>query len=143
LLSLSLSLSLSRFSTGNTLQMCGEVYGISRSLASIIFREYCAAIKKHLKPLVIRKQTETSLRAMVAEFEKLHNIPYNIGAVDGSHTSIITPPIDPTSYYCRKGFYYALLQGIVDKDCKHWDFNFGWAGRCHDWTLFQNTEIGK
>jgi len=36
-----------------------------------------------------------------------------------------------------------LLQGIVDKDCKFWDFDFGWAGQCHDWTLFQNSEIGK
>jgi hypothetical protein len=42
-------------------------------------------------------------------------VPYIIGAVDGSHISIITPPIDPTSYYCRKSFYSALLQGIEDK----------------------------
>jgi hypothetical protein len=137
------AISLSRLSTGNTLQMCGEVYGISRSSASIIIKEFCVAIKKHLKPLVIRKQTESSLRAMAAEFEKLHGIPYIIGAVDGSHISIIAPPIDPTSYYCRKGFYSALLQGVVDKDYKFWDFDFVWAGQCHDWTLFQNTEIGK
>jgi hypothetical protein len=123
--------------------MCGEVYGISRSSASIIVREFCVVIKKHLKPLVIRKQTESSLRAMAVEFEKLLGIPYIIGAVDRSHIPIITPPIDPTSYYCRKGFYSALLQEVVDKDCKFWDFDFGWAGRCHDWTLFQNTEIGK
>jgi hypothetical protein len=137
------AISLFRLSIGNTLQICGEVYGISRSSTSIIVREFCATIKKHLKPLVIRKQTESSLRAMAAEFEKLHGIPYIISAVDGSHISIIAPPIDPTSYYCRKGFYSALLQGVVDKDCKFWDFDFGWAGRCHDWTLFQNTEIGK
>jgi hypothetical protein len=136
-------ISLSRLSTGNTLQMCREVYGISRSSASFIVREFCAAIKKSLRPLVIRKQTESSLRAMAAEFEKLHGIPYIIGTVDGSHIPIIAPPIDPTSYYCRKGFYSALLQEVVDKDCKFWDFDFGWAGRCHDWTLFQNTEIGK
>jgi hypothetical protein len=48
------AISLSRLSTGNTLQMCGEVYGISRSSASIIVREFCVAIKKHLKP---NKQT--------------------------------------------------------------------------------------
>ena len=99
--------------------MYGEVYGISRSSTSIIFREFCVAIKKHLKPLVIRKQTKTSLRAMAAEFEKLHGILYIIGIVDGSHIPIIAPLIDPTSCYCRKGFYYALLQGVVDKDCKH------------------------
>jgi hypothetical protein len=137
------AISLSRLSIGNTLQMYGEVYGISRSSASIIIREFCTTIKKHLKPLVIRKQIESSLRAMAAEFEKLHRIPYIIGTIDGSHIPIIAPPIDPTSYYYRKGFYSTLLQRAVDKDCKFWDFDFGWARRCHDWTLFQITEIGK
>jgi hypothetical protein len=89
------------------------------------------------------KQTDSSLRAIAVEFEKLHGIPYIIGVVDGSHIPIIVPSIDPTSYYCRKGFYSALLQGVVDKDCKFWDFDFGWVGRCHNWTLFQNIEIGK
>jgi hypothetical protein len=117
------AISLSRLSTGNTLQMYGKVYGISRSSASIIVREFCVAIKKYLKPLVIRKQTESSLRTMAVEFEKLYGIPYIIGAVDGSHIPIIVPPIDPTSYYCRKGFYSALLQGVVDKDCKFWDIS--------------------
>jgi hypothetical protein len=143
LLEIRVAISLSRLSIGNILQMYGEVYGISRSSASIIVREFCVAIKKHLKPLVIRKQTESSLRAIAFEFEKSHGILYIIGAVDGSHIPIIALPIDPTSYYCRKGFYSTLLQGVVDKNCKFWDFDFGWAGQYHDWTLFQNTEIGK
>jgi hypothetical protein len=116
--------------------MCGDVYGISRSLASIIVREFCVTIKKHLKSLVIRKQTKSSLKAMAAKFEKLHDIPNIISTVDRSYISIIAPPIDPILYYCRKDFYFALLQGIVDKDCKFWDFDFGWVGRCHDWTHF-------
>jgi hypothetical protein len=40
------AISLSRLSIGNTLQMYGEVYGISRSSASIIVREFCDVIKK-------------------------------------------------------------------------------------------------
>lgn len=66
-----------------------------------------------------------------------------IGTVDRSHIPIIAPPLDPTSYYCRKGYYSALFQGVVDARCRFWDYDFGWAGRCHDWTLFQNSHIGK
>ena len=66
-----------------------------------------------------------------------------IGAVDGSHIPVIALPIDPTSYYCRKGLYLALLQGVVDSKYKFWDYDSRWVGRCHDWTLFQTSDIGK
>jgi hypothetical protein len=79
------------------------------------------AIERHLKPLVVEKQTATTLKRISANFEELRGIPYVIGTVDGSHISIIAPPIDPTSCYCRKGFYSALLQGIVDSQCRFWD----------------------
>jgi len=36
-----------------------------------------------------------------------------------------------------------LLQRVVDADCKFWDYDFGWARRIHDWTLFQKFEIEK
>ena len=32
---------------------------------------------------------------------------------------------------------------MVDSNCQYWDYDFGWAGRCHDWTLFHNSDIGK
>jgi hypothetical protein len=137
------ALSLCRLCSGNSLRGCAEIYGVHESTASIIVREFCMAVEKHLKPLVIEKQTASTLRRIAGEFEELRGIPYVIGAVDGSHIPIIAPPLDPTSYYCRKGYYSALLQGVVDARCRFWDYDFGWAGRCHDWTLFQNSHIGK
>ena len=68
--------------------------------------------------MIIRKKMESSLRVMVVEFERLHGISYIIDVVDESHIAIIVPPIDPTSYYCKKSFYFALLQRVVDKDYK-------------------------
>jgi hypothetical protein len=85
----------------------------------------------------------TTLKRILAKFEEFRGIPYVIGSVDGSHITIIAPPIDPTSYYCRKGFYSAFLQGVVDSQCRFWDYDFRWAGRCHDWTLFQNQTLGR
>jgi len=32
-------------SNGNTLQMCGEMYGMAKSITSIIARDFCATIK--------------------------------------------------------------------------------------------------
>ena len=73
----------------------------------------------------------------------MRGIPYIIGVVDGSHVLIIASKVDPASYYCRKKFYSTLLQGVVDSKCLFWDFDLGWAGSNHDWSVFQRTEIGK
>ena len=40
-----------------------------------------------------------------------------------------------TEYYCCKGFYSVILQGIIDPQCKFWDFDFGWPVNCHDWSV--------
>ena len=126
------AVTLSRLSTGNTLRMCGEMYGLVESTASVIVRKCCEAIRVLLKPLVFVKLTRQRIEAMALEFEEVRGIPYIIGAVDGSHIPIIAPEVDPGFYYCRKGFYSALLQGIVDCKCLFWDYDFGWAGSNHD-----------
>ena len=122
-------LSLNRFNSSNSLRGYTETYGIHESTASVIVREFCAIIEKHLKPLVIEKQSKTTLSRIAPKFEELRGLPYVIRVVDGSHIPIIAPPIDPTSYYCRKGFYSTLLQDVVDSKCKFWIMI--WMG----WTL--------
>ncbi len=137
------AVTLSRLATGHTLMMIGDLFGIGESTTSKIVRDCCEAIRIYLRPLVFKKPTLIRMKKIASEFEALHGIPLILGAIDGSHIPIIAPPHDPTSYYCRKGFYSCLLQGVVDSKCKFWDYDFGWSGRIHDWALFQKSEIGK
>jgi hypothetical protein len=58
---------------------------------------------------VIERLIISSIRRIANEFEELQSIPYVFGVVDGSQISIIASPIDPTFYYCQKGFYSTLL----------------------------------
>jgi hypothetical protein len=74
--------------------------------------------KNRLHPLGVKKPTLARMNQISFEFEALHGIPYILGAIDGSHIPIIAPPYDPISYYCQKGFYSCLLQGVVDAKCK-------------------------
>ena len=76
------------------------------------------------------------MKQIALEFESMHGISYILGAINGSHIPIIAPSIDPASYYCRKRFYSVLLQGVVDSQCKFWNYDFGRAGSIHDWVLF-------
>ena len=92
--------------------MCREVYRIAKSTTSRIVREFCVAIRVHLKAIVIENPTTRKIIRMVREFEELHKIPYVIRAINGSHIPIIAPPLDPTSYYCQKIFtqpYFKVL----------------------------------
>ena len=83
----------------------------------------------------------TRFRVLAQEFEALYGIPYIIGAIDGSHIPILVPVIGGEDYYCRKSFHSVLLQGIVDIKCVFWDYEFGWAGSMHDWTLFKLKKL--
>jgi len=85
---------------------------------SVIVRQCCKAIQKHLLHVVIEKLTQVNMKTRTTEFESLQGIPYIIGAIDGSLVSIVAPSKDSPKYYCRKGFYSALLQGMVDAQCE-------------------------
>jgi hypothetical protein len=61
--------------------------------------------------------TKNKIKKITTGFERLYEIPYILGAINGSHVPIIVPKVDPKSYYCHKGFYYILIQGIVDAKC--------------------------
>jgi hypothetical protein len=49
------TMAIARLGSGNSLQICGKVYGIVESMASIIMKEFYVVNRKHLKPLVIPK----------------------------------------------------------------------------------------
>ena len=131
------AITLYRLGSGNTVIMIADLFGLGESTTSIIVRECCEAIRILLKPLVFKRPTLVWMKKIDAEFEALHGIPLIIGAIDGSHIPIIAPSNNPVSYHWRKGFYSSLLQGVVDSKCKFWDYDFGWCGWIHDWTLFQ------
>ncbi len=105
--------------------------------------ECCVAITTLLKPRIFEKPTLTRIKTNTIEFKALHGIPYVLGAIDGIQILIIAPPKDLASYYYEKGFYYILLQEVVDAKWKFWDYDFKLVGRNHDCALFQKTDIGK
>ena len=79
----------------------------------------------------------------VRDFENIYEIPYVVGAVDGSHIPIVVPRLHAGDYYNRKSFHSILLQGVVSSKCFFWDFDIGWVGSMHDANLWGKTAIGK
>jgi hypothetical protein len=138
-----IAMSLQRLGTGNTLCTVGEVYAVAESTILEIVRNFCRLVRVHLQGTFVQFPNPAQFRILAQEFKALNGIPYIIEAVDGSHIPILAPVIGGEDYYCRKSFHSALLQGIVDTKCVFWDYEFGWVGSMHDWTLFQLTKVGR
>jgi len=67
------------------------------------------------------------------EFQDLHQIPYVVWVVNGSHIPIVAPRLHAADYYNRKRFHSIMLQGVVSSKCLFWDFFHrlgGFDARC-------------
>jgi hypothetical protein len=137
-----IAMSLHRLGSGDELKTIGDLYGVHKNTLSILVREFCRAVRKHLQPVFVQIPSESQFRVFASRFEKLHDIPYIIGAIDGSHIHVLAPVIGGQDYYCIKSFHSAILQEIVGPYCMFWNYEFGWAGSLHDWNVFQVTRIG-
>jgi hypothetical protein len=69
--------------------MVGEVYGVAECTISGIVKEFCKMVRLHLQTIFIQALDENRLRVLAKDFERLHNIPYIIGAIDGSHIPVL------------------------------------------------------
>jgi len=56
---------------------------------------------------------------IAVSFEKKTNIPQLIGAIDGSHISILPPSDGYRDYINRKGWPSVILQAVVDNTYKY------------------------
>jgi hypothetical protein len=126
------AMSLARLGIVDGLRMVGEVYGVAEYTISGIVKEFCKMVRLHLQKIFIQTPNENRLGILAKDFERLHNIPYIIGAIDSSHILVLARVIGGEDYYYCKSFHSALLQGIVNTNCIFWDYEFGWAGSLHD-----------
>ena len=83
-----IAISLHRLGSGDGLQTIGDLYGVHKNTLYIIVREFCRAVRKYLQPIFVQTPSESQFRGLASKFEKLHGIPYIIGAIDGSHIHV-------------------------------------------------------
>ena len=110
-------MSISRLATGNSMQSIADLYKIGLSTSQLAVSQFTGAVKSVLLKKYIRWHSANIMDKFAQEFQDLHNIPYVVGAVDGSHIPIIAPRLHAANYYNRKGFHSILLQGVVSSKC--------------------------
>ena len=137
------AVAISRLATGNSMQSIADLYKIGISTSQVAVSEFIVAMKSILLKKYIRWPSANIMDKFAQEFQNLHNIPYVVGVVDGSHIPIIAPRLHAANYYNQKGFHSILLQGVVYWKCLFWDYDIGWAGSMHDANLWARTHIGN
>ena len=103
------AVAISRLATGNSMQCIADLYRIGLSSSQLAVSQFCAAIKKNLLRKFISWPSPSTLDRYAQEFQDLQQIPYVVGAVDGSHIPIVVPRLHAPDYYNRKGFHSILL----------------------------------
>jgi hypothetical protein len=49
---------------------------MAKIITFMIVRDFCTTIRKHLKSLVIKRLTRSSIRRLANEFEELQGVPF-------------------------------------------------------------------
>lgn len=80
---------------------------------------------------------------VAAGFQAKQGFPNCIGAIDGTHIYVTSPPntIAAADHRNRHKSFSVLLQGVVDSKCYFTSINTGPPGSLHDSAHFKSTEL--
>jgi len=131
-----LSLTIHYLAYGDSQQSLSFAYRISRSSASSIIHETCAAIWEALNEVYLRPpQYSSAWKAISAEFNTMWNFPHCVGAIDGKHIAMQCP--------LKSGFFSIVPLGVCDA---HYSFTYvdiGSYGCNNDSSILNNCELGR
>ena len=75
------------------------------------------------------------------KFETKFGFPQCVGVIDGTHVPIIAPEEFAKDYFNRKGYYFVLMQALVDCNYCFTNIYIGWPGSVHDARVFCNSNV--
>ena len=126
---------LHQLGSGDELQTIGDLYEVHKSTSSIIVKEFCRVVRKHLPAVFVQTLSESRFRVYLRNLKIARHSLYH-RCNRWITYSCFSPLIGGQDDYCRKSSHSAIQQGIVGPDCTFWDYEFGWAENLHDWSVF-------
>ncbi|CAN7991507.1 unnamed protein product, partial [Ixodes hexagonus] len=118
-----------------------NLFGVSRSSVSIIFREFCDVVRRELEPRFVKFPRADELEDHMPRFTAVTGFPQGVGALDGCHIEICPPKDNAADYHNYKGWYSMILLAVVDHDYKFLYTNVRSPGRNHDSAVFRKSRL--
>ena len=107
-----------------------------------IIPETCNAIYQVLQPIVLKEPDATDWARIERGFWRRWDFPNCIGAIDGKHCMIQSPPNSGSLYYNYKGYFSLVLMASVDHQYKFTYIDVGEYGSNSDSNVFRNSNLG-
>ena len=120
-----------RLSTMNSHRSCGLQFGLGKSTAKVIFREFEEALCRNKDVFNRFPYTTDKDQEVMNDLEEEYHFPQIVGAVDGCHIEIKALPQDKEDYFNRKQYYSINLQGIVNPQLHFQHIAVGFPGSMH------------
>ena len=136
-----MAIALWRLSTGNSFRSTAAVFGVGKSSAVQITKEFCVIMSQSARHYIKMPNNERETAIALENFSEHCELPQVIGAIDGTHIEIIAPEFNPTDYFSRKQKYTVNAQAVVGAGEVFSDVAAGFPGSIHDAKVLRASKL--
>lgn len=129
--------------TGDSYHSLSYRFRVGWSTVSTIVPEVAKAIWEGLVHQYMPVPQEEDWQTVAHDFNERWNFPNCLGAIDGKHVVIQTPPNSGSLFYNYKGTYSIVLLAVVDANYCFRVINVGAYGRGSDGGTLRDSAFGR
>ena len=141
---LKLAVTIYYLATGASYQTLQYAYRVAANTISLIVVEVCNAIIEEFRDAMIKCPcTPEEWKEKAEEFGVIWNFWHGLGAVDGKHCGMNSPPESGSLYHNYKGFFSIILMALVDARYRFMWVEIGANGACSDAQVFNSSHLKR
>lgn len=135
------AVALRRLSSGESLSVIGDTFGMNQSTVSQITWRFVEAMEEKGLHHLTWPSTEAEMEQIKSKFEKIRGLPNCCGAIDITHVVMTLPTMDPSNnvWFDREKNYSMVLQAVVDPEMRLRDVIAGWPGSLSDAVVLRSS----
>ena len=130
---------LQRLATGDSYRSCGLMFGIAKSTAVGVCRDFVQALCQLKEQFIKFPNTPATLREKIQGFREKSNFPNVVGAIDSTDIYIRAPKVNHEDYFNRKRRF--VVQGVVDASGSYLSVSTGFPGSMHDTPVLRLSNL--
>ena len=134
-------ISLKTLASGSYQNCSKDFMHVSQPTVSRVFSSFVNSIVSKASQFIHMPRNEMEIAKNISDFQLITGMPKVVGAVDGSHISMIAPAYDEYAYVNRKQFHSINMQAICDANLVFQDVVARWPGSHYDSFIMQSSSV--
>lgn len=139
------AVALRRLSSGDSLSIVGDSFGMNQSTVSQLTWRFVEAMEERGLHHLCWPSTEAEMEIIKSKFEKIRSLPNCCGAIDTTHIMMTLPNVHPDNdvWIDYEKNSSMILQAIVDPEMRFRNVIAGWPGSLSDAIVLQSSGFFK